>query len=223
MKILIDIGHPAHVHYFKNFIGVMENKGHRCFIIARNKEIAHYLLKRYDMPFFDRGKGRNRVIGKAVYYFSAIYLIYRKARKCSPDLIMSFGSPYAAIVTKMIGKPHIVFNDTEHAKLSHVLTDPFSKWILTPSCYKKDLGKKQIRFNEYMELCYLHPKYFTPNARVFEYLGVEKPEEYIIMRFVSWEASHDIGHSGLSLDMKKKEKSRKRTFQICKKFYQLRR
>ena len=25
MKILIDIGHPAHVHYFKNLINIMGN------------------------------------------------------------------------------------------------------------------------------------------------------------------------------------------------------
>jgi len=27
MKILIDIGHPAHVHYFRNFIKMMESNG----------------------------------------------------------------------------------------------------------------------------------------------------------------------------------------------------
>ena len=204
MKILIDIGHPAHVHYFKNFIKIMENKGHQFLIIARNKEIAHYLLKKYDILFFDRGKGQNNLIDKAIYYFKAIYLIYFKAIKFVPDIIMSFGSPYAAIVSKLIGKPHIVFNDTEHAKLSHFLTDPFSKWILTPSCYTKSLGEKQIRFNGYMELCYLHPNYFTPDPSIVDLLGVKKDEKYVIMRFVSWEASHDIGHSGLSLKMKKK-------------------
>ena len=39
MKILIDINHPAHVHYFKNFIKIMEKKGHEFLIISRNKEI----------------------------------------------------------------------------------------------------------------------------------------------------------------------------------------
>ena len=28
MKILIDMNHPAHVHYFRNFIKLMEAKGH---------------------------------------------------------------------------------------------------------------------------------------------------------------------------------------------------
>ncbi len=28
MKILIDIGHPTHLHYFENFIKIMENKNY---------------------------------------------------------------------------------------------------------------------------------------------------------------------------------------------------
>jgi len=62
MKILIDINHPAHVHYFKNIIKIMEKKGHEFLIISRNKEIEHYLLKKYEGPF---------------------YLIYIKAKKLS--------------------------------------------------------------------------------------------------------------------------------------------
>ena len=203
-KILIDIGHPAHVHYFKNFIKIMKSKGVQFLVISRNKEIEHYLLNKYNIPFYDRGKGGTGLVGKTIYYFIGVSLIFNKAKKFHPDLIVSFGSPYAAITSKLTGKPHIIFNDTEHAKLSHQLTNPFTKVILTPSCYKKELGKKQIRFKGYMELCYLHPNYFTADPSVLDCLGVKKGEKYVIMRFVSWNASHDIGHRGFSIDMKRK-------------------
>ena len=36
MKIFLDIGHPAHVHYFKNFIMEIKNEGHKVLITARN-------------------------------------------------------------------------------------------------------------------------------------------------------------------------------------------
>lgn len=204
MKILIDINHPAHVHYFKNFIKIMEKKGHKFLIISRNKEIEHYLLKKYNIPFIDRGKGGNVKIGKTLYFFKAIYLILKNTKKFKPDVVISFGTPYPAIAAWLLKIPHISFNDTEHAKMHHLLTDPFSKNILTPSCYNKDLGKKQIRFNGYMELCYLHPNRFTPDPSVLDLLKVKQDEKYVIMRFVSWNASHDIGHSGLSLEMKRK-------------------
>ena len=204
MKVLTDINHPAHVHYFKNFIKIMENKGHQFLIISRNKEIEHYLLKKYNIPFIDRGKGEKSLKGKVLYFFKAICFIYKQIKIFKPDIIISFGTPYPAIAGWLCGIPHISFNDTEHAKMHHLLTDPFSKCILTPSCYNKNLGKKQIRFNGYMELCYLHPNYFKPAPSVLNLLGVKKDEKYVIIRCVSWNASHDVGHSGLSLEMKRK-------------------
>ena len=64
MKILIDIGHPAQVHYFRNFISIMESKGHLCFVIARNKEVTFDLLKIYGIKFKSRGKGGKGFFGK---------------------------------------------------------------------------------------------------------------------------------------------------------------
>jgi predicted glycosyltransferase len=35
-------------------------------------------------------------------------------------------------------------------------------------------------------------------------LGVEKFEKFVIVRFVSWAAAHDFGHTGMSLENKRK-------------------
>lgn len=204
MKILIDIGHPAHVHYFKNFIKIMKNKNHNILIIARDKDVTFKLLNSYNYPFISRGKGGKGAFSKLLYLFKENFIIYKDARKFKPDIILSFGSPYVAIASKLLRKPHIIFNDTEHAKLSHLISDPFSQCILTPSPYNVDLGKKQIYFSGYMELCYLHPNYFKPDPSILDLLQVKNNEKYIIMRFVSWNASHDVGHSGLSIEMKHK-------------------
>ncbi|MDD1696935.1 MAG: DUF354 domain-containing protein, partial [Methanoregula sp.] len=37
--MLIDIGHPAHVHFFKYLIRNMEKNGHVVKITARDKEV----------------------------------------------------------------------------------------------------------------------------------------------------------------------------------------
>ena len=55
-----------------------------------------------------------------------------------------------------------------------------------------------------MELAYLHPKYFKANEKVFDYLGIDKSTKYTIIRFVSWDASHDIGQGGIYNDQKYK-------------------
>ena len=35
-----------------------------------------------------------------------------------------------------------------------------------------------------------------------ELLGLKGNKKYVLLRFVAWNAHHDIGHSGLSIEMK---------------------
>jgi len=49
-----------------------------------------------------------------------------------------------------------------------------------------------------LELAYLHPNYFSPDLSVLELLGVKKGEKYAILRFVKWNANHDLGHTGIT-------------------------
>ena len=204
MRIIIDIGHPAHVHYFKNFVKIMEKKGHIFLIIARDKEVTNELLDCYNISFISRGKGGISLLGKLFYLLKANYLIFRYAIKFQPDIFLGFSSIYSSQVAFLLRRPSIVFDDTEHAALEHLMYKPFTNVILTPKCFKKDFGKKHIHFNGYMELCYLHPNYFTPDSSILELLKVKRDEKYVILRLVSWNASHDVGHSGLSIDMKHK-------------------
>lgn len=54
----------------------------------------------------------------------------------------------------------------------------------------------------YNELAYLHPKRFKADKNVLDELGVTKDEKYVIIRFVAWNASHDLGHKGISIENK---------------------
>lgn len=73
---------------------------------------------------------------------------------------------------------------------------------MTPVCFKLDLGKKQIRIDGYKELAYLHPNYFKPDPTIFAELKIQRDEKYAIVRFNSFNAVHDIGLRGLSLEEK---------------------
>jgi predicted glycosyltransferase len=113
------------------------------------------------------------------------------------------GSAYLAHLSVLINKPYIAFVDTEHAKLMAWLTLPFANVILTPSCFKKKINqKKHIKFDGYKELAYLHPNYFKPDPSVLGELGLGKDDKFILMRFVSWSASHDTGQHGISQKMR---------------------
>jgi predicted glycosyltransferase len=93
----------------------------------------------------------------------------------------------------------MIFDDTEHSTLEIAMYKPFANRIFTPSCFTKDLGRKQVRYPSYHELAYLHPSRFTPNPEVLTELGLHVGEKFFVVRFVSWSAGHDIGQCGLSL------------------------
>ena len=198
MRIFLDIGHPAHVHYFKHFIKQMERNGHSFLITARDKDVSLELLNCYNINYKNRGRGGVGLVGKFFYMIRADLFLLIHAIHFKPDIFVSFSSPYAAQVSWLIRKPHIAFTDTEHATLGNLVCTPFSKVVCTPSCYTLDFGKKHFRFEGYMELSYLHPNYFTPAPIILDTLGIKAGEKYVIFRFVSWQASHDMGQSGLS-------------------------
>tara|TARA_B000000437_G_C11620059_1_gene295041 strand:- start:274 stop:897 length:624 start_codon:yes stop_codon:yes gene_type:complete len=55
-----------------------------------------------------------------------------------------------------------------------------------------------------MEQCYLQKQYFRPNNKILKKLNLKENHKFVIIRLVSWKASHDIGHKGFSLDYLKR-------------------
>ncbi len=205
MRYLFDIGHPAHVHYFKNCIRILENHGHQIAITARDKEMSLFLLEKYGFEYTCTGKNLSSKFGKLYSILRNDWIIYKVAKKFRPDVFVSFFLPFPAHVGRLLCRPTIGFTDTENANLNIMITKPFTDTIAVPDCYKdKFLQEKRIPFNGYMELCYLHPNQFVPDAAVKGLLGLESREKYVLLRFVSWNATHDIGHKGLSLEVKRK-------------------
>ena len=51
MKILLDILHPAHVHFFRNTITNLKKEGHNVLITARDKDLTLKLLDLYKIAY----------------------------------------------------------------------------------------------------------------------------------------------------------------------------
>jgi predicted glycosyltransferase len=190
---------------FKNFIGEMERRGHEVKILAIEKEITEYLLKQFDMPYTLIGNNPPQVYKKVLSVPKWEYLTLKIALEFKPDIYIGQALPHFAHVSAVLRKPYILFEDSEPAHAVQVVSLPFAQAVVTPCCYKDDLGEKQICFDGYFELAYLHPNIFKPNPAVLDELGLNKNDKFIIMRFVSWTAVHDIGQcGGFDLEMKKK-------------------
>ena len=201
MKVLVDIGHPAHVHLFKNMIWELENDGHEVKITAKDRGIIFKLLDTYGFVYEKVDRHRDSLRSKALGLVIREFKILKIIREFKPDISVGMGPSHIAHVSKLVNKPCISFTDTEHDRFERLLSDPFVTTICTPSCFKKDLGKKQVRYNGYHELAYLHPNYFKPNPSVLDELNLSKDDNFIILRFVSWSASHDVGQHGIQNKM----------------------
>lgn len=198
------MGHPAHVHLFKNVIWRLQEKGHNVLVTARNKEVTIDLLKAYKFEYIKVGEIGSTKADLMREWINRDYEILKIAKKFNPDVLMGMSNPCVAHVSWILRKKAILLDDSEVTNFSHKITYPFANVICTPSLYKKDLGKKQVRYDGYHELAYLHPNYFTPNPSVLEYFGLNQRDKYVILRFVSWGANHDVGHKGLSLEDKRR-------------------
>ncbi len=196
MKVLIDIAHPAHLHYFRNFSRLFSEKGHEVLFTVRNKGIIVSLATALKLSFVIRSRKERP---KIFYAVTATWNIFRAARKFKPDIFIDMGTIFSAPVSWVMRKPHIVFEDTESASRARRLFMPLINAVLTPDIYLGDLGAKQIRFNSFMELFYLHRNQYARGASERRVLpGISPDERYVIMRFVSWEAHHDKGLQGLT-------------------------
>lgn len=202
MKISIDINHPANVHYFKNFIWEMEKKDHEILITASNKEISFKLLDLLGFSYIKLGSYGHNFISKLLMILILDIKMYLAVRKFNPDIFIGFASARSSHIGKLLRKPSLIFTDTEHATLQNLLFRPFAKKIITPHCFQANWGKKQVKFNSLMELMYLHPSYFSPDKNILRNAGLEEGERFIFIRFVAWDASHDLGMREASAKLK---------------------
>lgn len=210
MKIIIDIGHPKDVNVFKNVILALKNNGHDVKIVGRAKENIKKILEEFGFQC-EFGPHYKNIIGKAFGIVHNDLWLYNVARKYQPDIFISQGSPYSAHASRLLGKPHLAYIDTEIAVPAIKLMLPFTDKVYTSSSFYTDLGPKQERFNGYYELAYLHPKYFKPNPEIKKKYGMD---EYIILRLSALAAHHDLNATGL--EFKTEEELREYVSQLEK-------
>lgn len=198
MNVLISISHPAWAHQFHNIIELLKERGHKVKVLVIKKDKNWEVLDEYKIPYTVIGTttGKNR-FQKALILLTSTYKHYRQVRKFKADILIGRPSPMMAITAFLIGKKNIVYCDTERSVESLFFSKLFSYKILTPMFYRKDLGKKQMRVETFKELFYLHPHYFKPNPKDLELVGLKVGDKFTFVRFVAWNASHDLSHRGM--------------------------
>ncbi|RLI78388.1 hypothetical protein DRP05_07385 [Archaeoglobales archaeon] len=194
MNILVDVGHPGHVHFYRNSIVNWKKGGHEVLVVARDKDLTINLLESFGIEHIKIGESKSGLLRKGLDMIAKDLRLLRIVRNFKPNVLTGVFSPYVSHVGSLINKPSVIFNDTELVKFSRLVT-PFASVICTPQCFRGSVGKN-VRYNGYQELAYLHPKYFEPDKSVLSDLGVNG-ERFIVIRLISWNAYHDRGLEGL--------------------------
>jgi uncharacterized protein len=205
MRILIDINHPAHVHYFKNLIKIMEKNGHTFIITNRDQKIINELLDAYCIKHTIRNKRpeKNSYFASIFYILKAILFIHKSLKNEKIDIFLGFASIPCSFLSFVHRKPSIIIDDTEHNKVNHLLYKHFCSVIITPFYFKKNMGSKQFYFKAFVEQLYLHSKYFNNRIENLN-LSNEFAQPYVLVRYIAYTAGHDHSVSDkLTLEEKK--------------------
>lgn len=197
MRVIIDIGHPAHVHLFRFFASEMQEKGHEILFTYREKEHEKHLLEITGVKFISVGHHYSTTVSKIFGLVLSVLKMVSVFFRFRADLFLSHGSIIAAQASWLVGRPHISLEDTgNHEQVR--LYRPFTSAILTSYYFRKNYGNKQVRYSSFHEMAYLRPRYFVIDQSFRDSLALGSNDKMIIVRFISWKATHDRGSIGLS-------------------------
>lgn len=194
MKLLVDIGHPAHVHLFKGVSDALLSKGWDVLFSVRVKGENSKLIEAYEFKFEIYGKTHKTIPLKVFSVIHKNLSLYRIIKSFNPSITISHSSFYLSQVSWYCSIPNITLEDTGNME-QIMLYLPFTNVILTPESYHRNHGTKHIRYHGFHENAYIHTDLQKLNAS-----GNVTVRDTILIRLVDWAASHDIGQDGLSLD-----------------------
>ena len=203
MRVLFDIGHPAHVHLLKNVAASLKKDGHQVFFSVRDIPVAKRLMQIYGMDYLELGKKKDNLLGKAGTVLHQDWELFRFVRKNHIDFGLSSGIvlPHVSQVTRM--KAFCYDDDDDFVEpLVVKFGHPFSDVVFTPDSISRKTGRA-LYYAGTHELAYLHPRWFTPDQSVLQRAGIQEGERFFIMRFVAFKGHHDAHQGGLSFEQKK--------------------
>lgn len=201
MRVLFDVNHPAHVHFFKGPAKMLAQAGHEVVFTSREKEMTTDLLEELGVKHHVLSRLKGGFWGLLVELLVRDWRLWRLVRECRPDVMASIGGTFISHVGALTGIPSLVFYDTENARLQNSITYPFATEVIVPNCYSGWLPKGGVRYPGYHELSYLHPDVFSPSLDIALRAGLVEGKKNIFLRLVSWQANHDVGEVGWSFDL----------------------
>lgn len=199
MNVVISIEHPAWAHQFRYIIKELKDRGDQVTVLAVDKDGDLDLLRTFGIDYIKMAPSTGKNIFEKGWLFFKLCVTYTiECRKAKADILIGRLSPMMSVAALFTHRPHVLYDDDEVTILGLILARLFSTKIITPRCFYKDLGKKQISVPMYKELYYLDKKHFTPDKSIVRSAGIDPEQKFVIVRFVAWQASHDFALNGMN-------------------------
>ena len=205
MKIIVQLGHPAHFHLYKNAAKQLIADGHKVYILIKTKDVLEDLMKDSKLPYYNILQVTHRKSKSGVVMDMLIrdWKIFWFCIRHQIDLLTGT-SPEVAHIGWLQRRNAIVTTEDDDGAVPNFgkVIAPFVQCILTPEvCNMKKLEPKCVHYPSYHELAYLHPNHFTPNRELLEKYGIDTSKPYFVMRFASLNAHHDSGIKGINREI----------------------
>ncbi|HHT23883.1 MAG TPA: DUF354 domain-containing protein [Bacteroidales bacterium] len=201
MKILIQIGHPAQFHFYKNAVTEWQKRGHKVRLLIRKKDVLEKLVATSGFDYVNiEGKIYNKSskIELIKLIFSRFYRLLYQVISFRPHVVIS-PDPILAKICRFSTAKFIAVSEDDYSVIKTLadLLFPSSDHILAPQvCDFSKWQHKKIGYAGYMKLAYLHPNRFRPQKSFVE--NNINAEKYILIRLVSLVAHHDEGVKGIN-------------------------
>lgn len=198
MRVLFDVVHPAHVHFYRHLWGELLGRGDECLVVARRKDVTVELLEGYGIPAVVVGGPRPGRVGQAAELAARIGHLVRLGRRFRPDVVLA-RNPAGMYAARLVGATGVFDTDdgTAGGPVSR-LAVPAAHVVTTPACLEEDYGAKHRRYRGYKALAYCHPNRFRPDPGAVAACGLDPGREpYAVVRTVALTAAHDRGVRGL--------------------------
>lgn len=190
MRILFQLGHPAHYHLFKNAIVDLQRDGHQVFVLIRKKDILEELLQQSGMPYVNiLPSGKKGVM----VLILRLWRVFWFALRNRVDVLVG-STPEVAQVAWLLHRRSIIMAEDDASIVPQFIraVRPFCDQYLSPTtCNNGPLESKTTHYEGYHKLAYLHPNRFMPDPAIVDrYFPHDKP--YFLLRFAQLTAYHDV-------------------------------
>lgn len=199
MKILFNIGHPAHVLLFR-YVIIKLRQDNEVIVTAKDKDITYSLLNNYNISYIPLGKPYKgmlaKLAGSSRFIVKIILIILIKR----VDILVSQNSFYNLIASFITFKHCITLLTVDGDPLSRIYRY-FPTQIITSDSFQKSIKNNHLKIKGIFVAAYINQNTFdldsiTPKDRFHK--------SQVFLRFVDWNAYDDFGKEGIDIAQKQR-------------------